>query len=104
MRAVGSDFIICCCVGYKYEWGMYKAGGLCWVSTDICVAARTSGVSKGGCSLAGARPYVRGRHPSYWQKTVKKVYNLSLNLKENYTKTLNINQNYQIIEILRKIT
>ena len=29
---------------------------------------------------------------------------LQLDFKENYTKTLNINQNYQIIEILRKIT
>ena len=83
---------------------MYKAGGLCWVSTDVCIAAQTSAWARVAAASLVLGLNVRGRHPSYWQKTVKKVYNLSLNLKENYTKTLNINQNYQIIEILRKIT
>ena len=34
--------LLLCCVSYKYEWGMYKAGGLCWVSMDVCVAVRAS--------------------------------------------------------------
>ena len=39
VHVVGSAFIVDAVSGTS-AWGMYKCGGVCWVSMDICVAAQ----------------------------------------------------------------
>ena len=97
---VGSAFIILCWVqvcSMKYEYGgMYKCRGLCWVSMDVQVASGRCTSEQGWlwphCQLGLD---LGDRHPSYWQKTVKKSFRLIVTICQN-------NWNYHNIELLHK--
>ena len=73
VRGVGSDFIGDAVSGTSTVQGMYKCGGLCWVSTDVCVAAQTSAWARVAVASLVLGLSMRGRHawhmsPFYLQK------------------------------------
>ena len=79
VHAVGSAFIISAMLGTVVS-GNVQSWGLYWgsVGSDLCV---TCAVKCAASSVLGLT--VRGRHPSYWQKTVKKVYNFAIKFRLN---------------------
>ena len=98
LPAAGSAFIVVCAgcwlqVGNVQELGFILREHGCAMSMDVLWP-------RYGCGLD-----VGHRHPSYWQKTVKKSLWLSIwNFKENYTKTLIWTKITKIVELLRKNT
>ena len=96
LRAEGSAFIVVCAARYKWSGECTKAGVYIERARTCC---------KHGWAVASLwlSLDLGDRHPSYWQKTVKKSLQLiSQILRKIIQKTLNINQNYQSIQLLKK--